>query len=70
MSLEALLRTVTAEIAAAERRTAEQARATSQRIAAGESSVEDERALYLELDRLTLLRCRQWALEEMCRVPA
>ncbi|MEN3236351.1 hypothetical protein PUR29_22635 [Methylobacterium ajmalii] len=53
-----MLQTIDAEIAAAEHRTETHAQTVQALLAVGESSVEAEQALYLELDRLTLLRDR------------
>ncbi|KMO11421.1 hypothetical protein [Methylobacterium indicum] len=60
MPRNTLLQTIDAEIAAAEHRTETHAQTVRALLAIGESSVEAEQAFYLELDRLTLLRDRQW----------
>lgn len=65
MPRNTLLQTINAEIAAAERRAEIHAQTVRALLAVGESSVESEQALYLELDRLALLRNRHLNFRSM-----
>ncbi len=65
MPLNTVCRTLNAEISAAEHRATAQARAVKASLASGEISGSAEQALYLELDRLALLRTQLWAVDEM-----
>ncbi|UHC20100.1 hypothetical protein LRS73_32590 (plasmid) [Methylobacterium currus] len=65
MPLTTVCRTLNAEISAAEHRATAQARSVKGLLAAGEINGSAEQALYLELDRLALLRTQLWAIEEM-----
>lgn len=65
MPLDTLLQTLAADIAAAEHRTEEYGRAVRASLATGQTNPAAEHALYLELDRLALLRDRQYAFTEM-----
>lgn len=69
MPLKTLLQTLAADIAAAERRTEEYGQAVHASLVAGQTNPTAEQTLYLELDRLALLRDRQYALMEMERLP-
>jgi hypothetical protein len=65
MPLNTVCRTLNAEISAAEHRATARAHAVKALLASGEISGSAEQALYLELDRLVLLRTQLWTAEEM-----
>ena len=69
MDLNALLLPVLTEIAAAERRTAELAKSVCDLLSAGEVNANVERSRVGGVDRLSLLRKREWAMREMLRLP-
>lgn len=69
MPLDTFLQTLAADITAAERRTEEYSRTVRAFLATGQTNSAAEHALYLELDRLALLRDRQYAFREMQRSP-
>ncbi|KMO16662.1 hypothetical protein [Methylobacterium platani] len=69
MTLDTILSTLAADIAAAERRTEEYGLTVRMALMTGRTDETAEHALYLELDRLALLRDRQYALRDMQRLP-